>query len=511
MAGGFDIAHGNKGAEKQYPGKLTWYVRATCIIAALGGLIFGYDLGISGGVTSMDPFLERFFPSVYHKEKIDTSTNQYCKFDDMKLTLFTSSLYLAALVASFFASWVTRRLGRRMSMLLGGLIFFVGAAINASSVNIGMLIAGRLLLGVGVGFSNQSVPLYVSEMAPSKHRGSLNVVFQLAITIGIFAANLVNYFTPMIKSGSGWRYSLGGAMVPSLFIFISGFFLPNTPNSMLEKGHNDKAREMLKRIRGVTDKEVEEEFNDILAASEASKLVKNPWRNIIKRQYRPQLTMAILIPFFQQFTGINVVMFYAPVLFKTIGFGANASLGSSLITGAINLLATFVSVYGIDKWGRRFLFLEGGIQLFVFQVLLGALIGWKFGVTGDVTVLPKWYAILVVILICTYVAGFAWSWGPLGWLVPSEIFPLEIRSAAQSIVVSVNMFFTFIVAQLFLTMLCHLKFGLFFFFAFFVAVMSVFIYFFLPETKNIPIEEMSRVWREHWFWKRFNSEEQPQV
>ncbi|KAK0605568.1 hypothetical protein LWI29_028229 [Acer saccharum] len=176
--------------------------------------------------------------------------------------------------------------------------------------------------------------------------------------------------------------------------------------------------------------------------------------------------MAILIPFFQQYTGINVVMFYAPVLFKTIGFGANASLGSSLITGAISLLATFVSVYEIDKWGRRFLFLEGEIQLFVIQVLLGALIGWKFGVTAVVTNLPKWYAILVVILICTYVAGYAWSWGPLGWLIPNEIFPLEIRSAAQSIVVSVNMFFTFIVAQLFLTMLCHLKFGLFFFFAF---------------------------------------------
>ncbi|KAL5815338.1 hypothetical protein ACOSQ3_026123 [Xanthoceras sorbifolium] len=507
MAGGFDIDHGSKGTMKQYPGNLTWYVKFTCIIAALGGLIFGYDIGISGGVTAMAPFLQRFFPSVYHKEELDTSTNQYCKFDDLKLTMFTSSLYLAALAASFFASCVTRKLGRRVSMLLGGLIFLVGAAINAFAVNIIMLIVGRLLLGVGVGFSMQSVPLYVSEMAPYKHRGSLNVVFQLAITIGIFAANLINYFTSKIKGGNGWRYSLGGAMVPALFIFISASFLPNTPNSMLEKGDNDKARAMLRRIRGVTDKEVEEEFNDILAAGEASKQVKNPWKNIIKRRYRPQLVMAILIPFFQQITGINVVMFYAPVLFKTIGFGDNASLGSALITGTVNVLATLVSVYGTDKWGRRFLFLEGGIQLFVFQVLLGALIGWKFGVSGNVTDLPKWYAIVVVVFICIYVAAFAWSWGPLGWLVPSEIFPLEIRSAAQCIVVSVNMFFTFLIAQLFLTMLCHMKFGLFLFFAFFVAVMTGFIYFFLPETKNIPIEEMSRVWREHWFWKRYALQE----
>ena len=117
--------------------------------------------------------------------------------------------------------------------------------------------------------------------------------------------------------------------------------------------------------------------------------------------------------------------------------------------------------------------------------------------------LPQWYAIVVVLFICIYVAGFAWSWGPLGWLVPSEIFPLEIRSAAQSMNVSVNMIFTFAVAQVFLMMLCHLKFGLFIFFAFFVCIMTVFIYFFLPETKGIPIEEMGKVWKTHWYWSRF--------
>ncbi|KAI4330544.1 hypothetical protein MLD38_028823 [Melastoma candidum] len=283
----------------------------------MGGLIFGYDIGISGGVTSMPPFLQRFFPRVYQKEASDRSTNQYCKFDSSTLTLFTSSLYLAALLASLVASYVTKKMGRKWSMVLGGFVFLCGALINAVAQNIAMLIIGRILLGFGVGFSIQSVPL----------------------------------------------------------------------------------------------------------------------------------------------------------------------------------------------WGRRPLFLLGGGIMLVFQCTVAALIGWKFGISGVAAGLPKWYAIVVVICICLYVSAFAFSWGPLGWLVPSEIFPLEIRSAAQSITVCVNMLFTFLVAQVFLAMLCHMKFGLFVFFAFFVGVMTAFIYFFLPETKNKPIEEMTEVWKEHWFWKQFTAED----
>lgn len=134
------------------------------------------------------------------------------------------------------------------------------------------------------------------------------------------------------------------------------------------------------------------------------------------------------------------------------------------------------------------------------------MIGWKFGVNGE-GVLSKFDADFILILICAYVAAFAWSWGPLGWLVPSEICPLEIRSAGQAINVSVNMLFTFIIAQIFLTMLCHMKFGLFFFFAGFVIIMTIFVAFFVPETKNVPIEEMNNVWKAHWFWKRYIPDE----
>ncbi|KDP20877.1 hypothetical protein JCGZ_21348 [Jatropha curcas] len=497
------IAIGN--GKKEYPGNLTPYVTVTCIVAAMGGLIFGYDIGISGGVTSMDSFLKKFFPSVFRKKNADSSTNQYCQYDSQTLTMFTSSLYLAALIASVVAATVTRKFGRKLSMLFGGVLFCAGAIINGFAKAVWMLILGRILLGFGIGFANQSVPLYLSEMAPYKYRGALNIGFQLSITVGILIANVLNYFFAKIHGGWGWRLSLGGAMVPALIITVGSLVLPDTPNSMIERGQHEEARSQLRRVRGVDD--VEEEFADLLHASEESMKVEHPWRNLLQRKYRPHLTMAIAIPFFQQLTGINVIMFYAPVLFNTIGFGSDASLMSAVITGCVNVFATMVSIYGVDKWGRRFLFLEGGVQMLICQVVVAACIGAKFGTSGNPGDLPKWYAIVVVLFICIYVAGFAWSWGPLGWLVPSEIFPLEIRSAAQSVNVSVNMLFTFAVAQIFLTMLCHLKFGLFLFFAFFVVLMSIFVYYFLPETKGIPIEEMGQVWKTHWYWSKYVSED----
>ena len=212
------------------------------------------------------------------------------------------------------------------------------------------------------------MPLYLSEMAPYKYRGALNIGFQFCITIGILVANVLNYFFAKIKGGWGWRLSLGGAMVPALVITIGSLFLPDTPNSMIQRGEREKARAQLKRIRGVED--VEAEFMDLVAASEECQKVVHPWRNLLQRKYRPHLTVATLIPFFQQFTGINVIMFYAPVLFSSIGFKDDAALMSAVITGIVNVFATLVSIYGVDKWGRRALFLEGGTQMLICQVHL---------------------------------------------------------------------------------------------------------------------------------------------
>ncbi|EAZ08505.1 hypothetical protein OsI_30777 [Oryza sativa Indica Group] len=427
--------------------------------------------------------------------------NQYCRFDSQLLTMFTSSLYLAALASSLGAATVTRVAGRKWSMFAGGLVFLAGCALNGAAANVAMLIVGRVLLGVGIGFANQSVPVYLSEMAPARMRGMLNNGFQMMITTGVLAANLINYGTARIAGGWGWRLSLALAAVPAAVMTAGALFLPETPNSLLERGRRGEARRMLQRVRG-EGVDVEDEYNDLVAAGEASHAVASPWRDILRRRNRPPLVMAVAIPLFQQLTGINVIMFYAPVLFRTLGFGGGASLMSAVITGGVNMAATLVSVLAVDRVGRRALFLEGGAQMVASQAAVGALIGARLGWSGTAAI-PAGYAAAVVAAMCVYVAAFAWSWGPLAWLVPSEVMPLEVRPAGQSITVAVNMAMTFAVAQAFLPLLCRLRFVLFFFFAGWVAAMTAFVALFVPETKGVPIEDMAAVWSDHWYWKRF--------
>jgi MFS family permease len=191
------------------------------------------------------------------------------------------------------------------------------------------------------------------------------MLFQLATTLGIFTANMVNYDTQNITPW-GWRLSLGLAAVPALFMTIGGIFLPETPNSLIERGHLDKGRAILEKTRGT--KHVDAEYEDMLDASELANAIEHPFRNIFERRNRPQLVMAIFMPMFQILTGINSILFYAPVLFGSLGFGANASLYSSVLTGAVLVLSTLVSIATFDGWGRRPLLLGGGVKMIVCQV-----------------------------------------------------------------------------------------------------------------------------------------------
>ncbi|KAL7113879.1 hypothetical protein ACP275_04G086600 [Erythranthe tilingii] len=491
------IAAANNGGGGDFPAKLTGQVILCSIIAAFGGLMFGYDIGISGGVTSMDDFLLKFFRSVYEK-KHRARENNYCKYDNQLLQLFTSSLYLSAVLCSWIASICCKKFGRKRTMQMAAAFFFVGVVLNAAAANIYMLIVGRVLLGAGVGFGNQAVPLFISEIAPAKYRGGLNVCFQLMITIGILIANLVNYFTSSLHP-YGWRISLGLAAIPAIFLGVGSIFIVETPTSLVERGHKEEGMRALKITRGVDD--VAREFEEIVGATEAAAKIETPFRNLRKRSSFPQVFCAMVLQVFQQFTGINVIMFYAPVLFQTMGLGTDASLLSAVLTGGINVAATFVAVFGVDKFGRRKLLIQAAVQMLIAQVVVGSILAHYLKATN---VIPKLLAYVVLCFICVFVMGFAWSWGPLGWLIPSEIFPLETRTAGFFVAVSTNMIFTFLIAQVFLTMLCRMRASIFFFFAFWIVLMGSFAVFLLPETKGIPIDEMNeRVWKKHWFWHRF--------
>ncbi|KAI4347084.1 hypothetical protein L6164_007933 [Bauhinia variegata] len=502
MAGGGFSDAGNLKRAHLYEYRITGYFVFACFVAAMGGSLFGYDLGVSGGVTSMDDFLKEFFPRVYHRKQAHGHETDYCKFDDQTLTLFTSSLYFAALVSTFAASSVTKNYGRRLSIIVGSISFFIGAVVNAAAVNIAMLIIGRCLLGVGIGFGNQAVPLYLSEMSPAKVRGAVNQLFQLTTCLGILVANLVNYATEQLHPW-GWRLSLGLAVVPAILMFIGGILCPETPNSLVEMGRLEEARKVLEKIRGT--KNVDAEFDDLIDASKEAQAIKNPFQNLLKRKNRPQLVIGALgIPAFQQLTGNNSILFYAPVLFQTLGMGSGASLFSSLISSIALVVATLISMALVDKFGRRVFFLEASAEMIAYMIITAIILALDF---GDGKQMSKGVSIFLVLIIFLFVLAYGRSWGPLGWLVPSELFPLEIRSAAQSVVVCVNMMFTAIVAQFFLASLCHLKFGIFLLFGCLIICMACFVFLLLPETKQVPIEEIYLLFENHWFWKNVVREE----
>ncbi|KAM1183391.1 hypothetical protein ACFX19_001767 [Malus domestica] len=334
MAVGLAIA----GEAGQYNSRMTLFVIISCMMAAIGGVIFGYDIGISGGVTSMEPFLKKFFPEVNIKMKSDTKISNYCKFDSELWTSFTSSLYISGLVASLFASLVTRAYGRKPSILAGGAAFLASSALNGAAMNIYMLILGHLLLGVGIGFGNQAVPLYLSEMAPPKYRGAINNGFQFSFGIGVLSANLINYGSEKIKGGWVWRISLAMAAVPASMLTPGALFLPGTPNSLIQhNADHQTAKQMLQRIRGVDD--VQAELVDLIKANHISKNIKHPFKKILERKYRPQLVMAIAIPFFQQVTGINVISALEPrkQLEQYIGTEAAASPAAAMMVKAIRV------------------------------------------------------------------------------------------------------------------------------------------------------------------------------
>ncbi|TVU14353.1 hypothetical protein EJB05_37816, partial [Eragrostis curvula] len=449
----------------------------------------------------MEPFLQRFFPHILKRMAEAKKGNEYCIYDSQALAAFTSSLYVAAAVASLVASRVTRALGRQAIMLIGGALFFTGAVLTGAAVNLAMLIVGRMLLGFGVGFTNQATPLFLAEMAPPRWRGAFTSGINFFLTLGVFIANLVNYAAARVTWG--WRLSLGLAAAPAAAIFVGALFLTDTPSSLVMRGRVDDARAALLRVRGA-GADVDAELKEITRAVEAARRSEDgaARRMATRRDYRPFLVFAVAVPVFTQLTGVVVLAFFSPLVFRTVGFGGNAALMGTVILGAVNLVSITLFTFVVDRFGRRALFMVGGVQMIICQVAIAWVMGAQLGKAGDV-VMARPFAVAVLVFTCLHSAGFGWSWGPLAWVVPGEIFPVDIRSLGQAMNVSISMGLAFVQTQSFLAMLCRFKYATFAYYAAWVAVMTVFIAIFLPETKGVPLESMSTVWVRHWYWKRF--------
>ncbi|KAL6899157.1 hypothetical protein ACP4OV_005815 [Aristida adscensionis] len=313
MAGGSARDYGGGGG-------VTFSVAVTCLVAASCGLIWGYDSGITGGVTQMESFLSKFFPAVLSGKK-NTKHDAYCKYDNQWLTAFTSSLFIAGMLSSFMASYVTKRVGRQAIMLIGGSMFLAGSIINAIAVNIAMLIIGRMLLGLGLGFTLQAAPVYLSEMAPTRWRGAFTSAYNAFVVIGILCATVANYFTNRIPEW-GWRISLGLAVVPSTIIIIGSFLISDTPISLVMRGYPERARSALQHIRGA-DVDVDAEFKDIMHAVDVARTNEGgSFRRLFSKEYRHYLVIGVAIPVFYEFTGMIVISIFSPVLFRTVGFSS---------------------------------------------------------------------------------------------------------------------------------------------------------------------------------------------
>ncbi|KAF8703308.1 hypothetical protein HU200_032103 [Digitaria exilis] len=479
---------------------MTFSVMVTCLMAASCGLILGYDSGISGGVTQMESFLSEFFPEVLN-EMNKKKQNVYCKYDNQWLTAFTSSLYIAGTLSSLMASHMTRVVGRQGIMLIGAALFLAGSVVNAAAVNISMLIIGRMLLGFGIGFTLQAAPVYLSETAPSRWRGAFTSAYNAFIVIGILSATVTNYFADRIPIW-GWRVSLGLAVVPSVFIVVGAFFISDTPSSLVLRGYPDRARATLQHIRG-PDADVDAEFKDIvLAVDEAHRNEKGAFQRLFSKQYRQYLVIGLAIPVFYELTGMVAIAIFSPLLFRTVGFSSQNAILGSVLNSAINLVATLLSSFLMDCTGRKFLFIIGGFGMMICEVAISWIMADHLGKQEGV-IMPQNYAtgVLVLILMCTFCFGL--SWAPLRWVVPSKIYPVEIRSAGQAPTVSIALCLSFAQTQVFTELLCGMKYAVFLFYAAWLLVMTVFVALFLPETKGVPLEVMRSVWAQHWYWRRF--------
>jgi sugar porter (SP) family MFS transporter len=438
------------------------FVHVAALFAALGGLLFGYDTGVISGALI---FIKRDFHLTTIAEEIVVSG-----------VLFGATL--GALVGGKTAD----RFGRRRTLLVTAAIFGIGALASAVAPSPNVLIVSRIVLGIAIGLSSTTVPVYLSEVSPAHARGWIVSLFQLAVTFGIVSAYVVDYAFADI--GGGWRWMLGLAVVPALVFGAGMIFLPETPRWLIRGGQHDIARAVLVRIRETSDVDLEiAEIQTSLAEQEQ----RGTWNDLVHRHVRPALIVGIGLAVFQQITGINTVIYYAPKILQSAGFAsASGAILATAGVGVVNFGMTIVAMFLVDRAGRRPLLLIGIAGMIVTLGMLAL----SFQIQSSSL------AWLAVICLMGYVASFAISLGPIFWLLIAEIYPLKIRGLAEGTAATTCWASNLIVSLTFLTLLEKLgAASTFALYALFSIASWLFSYYFVPETKGRTLEQIEAFWR----------------
>ena len=428
-------------------------------VAALGGLLFGYDTGVISGALL-------FIREVFHL----SATMQ---------GLVAGIALLGATVGAAFAGVLSDRFGRRMVIMVTALIFVAGSVVSALAGGVPLLLAGRVLVGLAIGVSSMLTPLYLAELAPAKSRGTMVSLNQFLITLGILVSYFVGYLLAPVTGG--WRWMLAAGVVPGAVLFVGMLLLPESPRWLAGHGHQDEAELVLRRLRGATDYKAElaELRSDL--RRETGRLAR--WADLLTPAMRRPLVVGIGLAMFQQITGINTVIYFAPTIFQSAGLSsASVSILATAGVGAVNVIMTLVAMWLIDKVGRRILLLVGLVGMVVTLCALAA--AFHIGSGGNL-------AVLTVASLAAYVGCFAIGLGPVFWLLISEIFPLALRGRAMSLATVSNWGFNLLVTLTFLNLVTLFgQSGVFLLYAVLTAVAFVFVLKLVPETKGRSLEQI---------------------
>ncbi|WP_220034501.1 sugar porter family MFS transporter [Curtobacterium sp. MCBD17_030] len=379
--------------------RMTGYVYIAIAVSTLGGLLFGYDIGVSGGAGG-------FVAGDFHLGSFLEGA-------------VVSGSTLGGAIGALAGGPLADRFGRRWTLLLSGVLFSLGALVSAVAPDLSVLMAGRIVVGVGVGAASVLVPVYIAELAPARLRGALVAGFQLLTTLGILVGYGIN---AALASTEAWRWSLGLASVPGVLLAFGVLLIPESPRWLIVQGRREAALQVLRRIRGRDD--VSHEVAEIEAVdNEDESAQRGRWRDLFRGWVRPMVVIGILVAFFANGCGINLIVYFAPQILQSIGMGASASLLATVGLGVVNVVFTGVGMALVDRVGRRPMLLIGSIGM------TGSL-----GALAVLLALPASGSTAALSLVClaVYIVVYAVSPGLVAYVVISEIFPLHVRAKATA-------------------------------------------------------------------------------